>query len=563
MWRAATRTAGELHDDMSRVSREELLKIRIVQEMHRRPAREAASAERWQQQQQQHQRQQQKQGAGRVDHELDQPVAGGEGTKKDTRSKDTHEAVACDTNKKNEDSDDAEAVQSDGVLPREAKGGSNSSSKNPPQTQKEEKSEKTTFIVLQKNTRSLNSSERLEELFKEVHQMAWDAILISETWRQSKEIWETQQGHIMVESGKFTNKHGFAILLKRRWKNQINCVQCACEHVVAMSISVNRQPIVLMSVYMPHSGYPDHHVEKIYKTITTTIEKDKSMKIIGGEFNAELGPGEGIELSAVSHYTLNKANCRGEWMTQWLLENSLVALNTMYKKIPKKQVTYFTPKNGEKQLDYILADRKHRSWSKDAEANDKVHVGSDHRCVMAMFEIPKERGKPRHSKAPTIEREGDINDDEQQQKYKDLEQNVKDAEPGKSNESTAEEATETKAEAKAQKSDANEAEARVASAASAASTTAADGKTIKEDHAAASVGTVASEAQEAKGKDDKILALIQERKSTAKNEKEKSEESVKKSKSASETTRGRKDKKKFKRSWKKSKVQGTLPVSNR
>ena len=136
--------------------------------------------------------------------------------------------------------------------------------------------EKTTFIVLQKNTRSLNSSERLEELFNEVHQVAWDVILISETWRQSKEMWETQEGHIMVESGKFTNKHGVTTLLNKRWKNQINWVQCACERVVAMSISVNNQPIVLMSVYMPHSGYPDHLVEKIYKTITTTIEKTRA-----------------------------------------------------------------------------------------------------------------------------------------------------------------------------------------------------------------------------------------------------------------------------------------------
>ena len=103
----------------------------------------------------------------------------------------------------------------------------------------------------------------------------------------------------MVDSGKFTNKHGIAILLNRRWKNQNKWVQCACERV------------------------PDHQVEKTYKTITTTIEKDKSMKIIGGDFNAELGPGEGIELSAVGRYTLNKAYCRGEWMTQWLLENKL------------------------------------------------------------------------------------------------------------------------------------------------------------------------------------------------------------------------------------------------
>ena len=243
----------------------------------------------------------------------------------------------------------------------------------------------TKFIVLQKNTRSMNTSERLEELFNEVHQVTWDVILIFETWRQGKEIWETPQGHIMVESGKFTNKHGVAILLNKRWRKQINWVQCACERVVAMSISVNKQPITLMSVYMPHSGYPDHQVEKTYKTILTTIDKDKDMKIIGGDFNAELGPSEGIELSSVGHYMLNKANCRGEWMTQWLLENSFDALNTMYKKTPQKQITYHTPKKVEKQLDFILTDRKHYTWSRDAEANDTIHMESDHRCGLESF----------------------------------------------------------------------------------------------------------------------------------------------------------------------------------
>ena len=70
-------------------------------------------------------------------------------------------------------------------------------------------------------------------------------------------------------------------------------------------------------------------------------------------------------------------------MTLWLLENRLVALNTMYKKSPQKQVTYHTPKKVEKQLEYILIDRKHYSWSSDVEANDTIHMGSDHRCVMA------------------------------------------------------------------------------------------------------------------------------------------------------------------------------------
>ena len=129
----------------------------------------------------------------------------------------------------------------------------------------------------------------------------------------------------MVESGQFTNKHGVAILLNKRWKNQIKRVHCESERIVAMLISVNKHPIVMLSVYLPHSGYADHHVEKVYRTVAKIMEGEKGMKIIGGDFNAELGPGEGLELAAVGHYTLNKGNCRGEWMTQWVLENKMVA----------------------------------------------------------------------------------------------------------------------------------------------------------------------------------------------------------------------------------------------
>ena len=135
--------------------------------------------------------------------------------------------------------------------------------------------------------------------------------------------------------------------------------------------------------------------------------KEKNMKIIGGDFNAELGPGDGIELSCVGHYTLNKSNCRGEWMTQWLLEENLVELNTMYKRVPQKQVTYHTPKGVKKQLGHILTDKKHYCWSKDAEANDMIHMGSDHRCVMAKFEIPEKAKKTScRNKAPSVEIKG-------------------------------------------------------------------------------------------------------------------------------------------------------------
>ena len=175
-------------------------------------------------------------------------------------------------------------------------------------------------------------------------------------------------------------------------------VECVSERVIAASMSVNTQPLTLVSTYMPHSGYPDHQVEKTYGMICSVIGTDKSMKIIGGDFNAELGPGVRVEQASVGYYTLRKTSCRGEWMTQWLLEQKLIALNTMCKKLPRKQATYRTPKGVEKQLDCILVDKKHCCWSRDAEANDMIHMGSDHRCVMATFVIPaKAKKKPLHS----------------------------------------------------------------------------------------------------------------------------------------------------------------------
>ena len=314
-----------------------------------------------------------------------------------------------------------------------------------------------------------------------------------------------------------------------------------------MSISVNKQPVVLMSVYMPHSGYADHHVEKIYKTIIETIGQEKCAKIIGGDFNAELGLGEGVEFSAVGHYTLNKANCRGEWMTQWLLENRLVALNTMYKKVPQKQVTYRSPKNDEKQLDYILLDKKHQSWSNHAESTDILHMGSDHRCVMAKFEIPKEKakGKPRQSKAPMEEQQNETYEDGKQQEYLDIEQEVTETELKNNTKGAAGEATDMNAEAAKKEKEANEAEGRKTTDASAAQAAAAgnEGKrkgeaettegtatyeertaatdasaahavaaideNIEQRQAAAPEGTAATEDQEMNEKDERIWAFIQ------------------------------------------------------
>ena len=59
-----------------------------------------------------------------------------------------------------------------------------------------------------------------------------------------------------------------------------------------------------------------------------------------GDFNAELGPGYGVERVSVGPHTLNEENKRGVWMKQWLMTQNFTAPNTMYRKTLGKQAMY-------------------------------------------------------------------------------------------------------------------------------------------------------------------------------------------------------------------------------
>ena len=129
---------------------------------------------------------------------------------------------------------------------------------------------------------------------------------MSETWRhEPAEIWETHHNHIFMGAGKYENKHGVGIMLNKRWRKRIVDTNYINERAIKTTILVNRRRIDLMSVYFPHSKYADHHIEKMYKTIEKHMTNNKKcIPIIGGDLNAELGPGKGAERKSVGKYTL-------------------------------------------------------------------------------------------------------------------------------------------------------------------------------------------------------------------------------------------------------------------
>ena len=198
-------------------------------------------------------------------------------------------------------------------------------------------------------------------------------------------------------AGKYDNKHGVEILLNKKWRQRSIDTEYISERAITTMIMVNHQRIKLISVYFPHYGYPDHHIDKMHRTNEKhTSSSKKSIQTVGGYFNAELGPGYGVERAIVGPHTFNEGNKRGDWLKHLLTIQNFTAPNTMYRKTLGKQTTYRSPEGTEKQIDCILIKRRHLKYSKDAEANDMIHMGSEHRCVMATCAIntPKKECLP-------------------------------------------------------------------------------------------------------------------------------------------------------------------------
>ena len=69
-------------------------------------------------------------------------------------------------------------------------------------------------------------------------------------------------------------------------------------------------------------------------------------------------------------------------MKRWLMLQDYTALNTMYRMTLQKQTNFKSPRGNEKQIDFILTKRRYSRYNKDPKANDMIHIGSDHRCVI-------------------------------------------------------------------------------------------------------------------------------------------------------------------------------------
>ena len=131
---------------------------------------------------------------------------------------------------------------------------------------------------------------------------------------------------------------------------------------------------MLISVYFLSAEYADHHIERVHKSIEKLAKSRKTFKSwVERDFKAELGPGIGIErLCRATHPQRIKQKRRFDEAAADVAEMRGARPNL--QKNTWKTI-YRTPKGVEKH-------------SRDAEANDMIHMRSGQRSVRARFVIP-------------------------------------------------------------------------------------------------------------------------------------------------------------------------------
>ena len=216
------------------------------------------------------------------------------------------------------------------------------------------------FTAILKNSRSLSSDERFEEVFAEMSGSKWDAIIFNETWRGEKEEFHTlHNGHLWFGSGGSAGKHGVGILLHRRWAQCVHSWRALGQRLGVLELKLSNHKISIVAVYMPHCGYPDVCVEEMYKKVSAIIREARARKrllLMAGDWNAEVQSLKTDRESddVVGQYANDCGNQRGDWLRRWATAERMLITNTCFKKRWGQRWTHEQNSTGRRrQIDYI------------------------------------------------------------------------------------------------------------------------------------------------------------------------------------------------------------------
>eukprot|EP00959_Pyramimonas_sp_CCMP1952_P336955 7056127-Pyramimonas_sp.AAC.1 len=86
------------------------------------------------------------------------------------------------------------------------------------------------------------------------------------------------------------------------------------------------------------------------------------MSLVGADCYARVGQAtEDDDHITIGHHGLADVNARGQWLKQWAAHSRLRLANEFFRKQPGQLCAYTSPQGVQRQIDFVLTNR--RVWS--------------------------------------------------------------------------------------------------------------------------------------------------------------------------------------------------------
>lgn len=262
-------------------------------------------------------------------------------------------------------------------------------------TQKE-KQKRSSLYICTLNTRTLRTSESLHELELAIENLKWDILGISEMRRIGEGI-EERNNYIMYYKGEIAGHRGVGFLVKTKLKSQIIGFEGISDRIAVIHINLPkyRKKWTIIQVYSPTEQATKTEIDKFYDKLREATERySENNLVLMGDFNAQVGVQIPGEEHIIGKYGRGKRSKNGEKLVEFLLEQNLTLLNSMFRKKPKHKWTWISPDGKfRNEIDYIITN-KARVFS-DTEIIQKLNFNTNHRMVRSCLNerCPK---TPRH-----------------------------------------------------------------------------------------------------------------------------------------------------------------------